>query len=112
MKLRGVEQSDIVTALGVSASTVSDWVTGKKYPRVDAMQRLADYLGVLLSDLTVEEDYNPSNDLRSLPENERELLTIYRELNDGGQTILMGTARSLALNPDLKRVGASNLETA
>lgn len=55
MKIRGVEQADIVSALGITASTVSDWVNGKKYQRVDAMQRLADYLGVLLSDLTREE---------------------------------------------------------
>lgn len=52
MRIRGIDQSDIVSALGITASTVSDWVNGKKYPRVDAMQRLADYLGVLLSDLT------------------------------------------------------------
>lgn len=54
MSRRGIVQADIVAALGVSASTVSDWVTGKKYPRVDAMQKLADYLGVLISDLTTD----------------------------------------------------------
>lgn len=55
MKSRGVEQADIVMALGITASTVSDWVRGKKYPRVDAMQRLADFFGILLSDLTKED---------------------------------------------------------
>ena len=54
MRSRGVEQADIVQHLGLSASTVSDWVNGKKYPRVDAMQRLADMLGVAMSDLTAE----------------------------------------------------------
>lgn len=49
---RGIEQVQIVDALGTTASTVSDWVNGKKYPRVDAMQRLADFLGVRMSDLT------------------------------------------------------------
>jgi len=42
---KGIEQAQIVAELDMSASTVSDWVNGKKYPRVDAMQRLADYLG-------------------------------------------------------------------
>ena len=51
MKKRGLEQADIVTELGITASTVSDWVNGKKYPRVDAMQRLADFLGVRMSQL-------------------------------------------------------------
>lgn len=52
MRLRNIDQSDIVERLHVSASTVSDWVNGKKYPRVDAMQRLADLLNILMSDLT------------------------------------------------------------
>lgn len=47
-------QSDIVTDLGITASTVSDWVNAKKYPRVDKMQFLANYLGVLISDLREE----------------------------------------------------------
>ena len=72
MKMRGVDQSDIVNALDVSASTVSDWATGKKYPRVDSMQRLADFLGVLLSDLTVENTRKTEDDLWTLREEERE----------------------------------------
>lgn len=55
MRARGVDQAQIVNALGVTASTVSDWVNGKKYPRIDAMQRLAAFLGVTLSDLTIEQ---------------------------------------------------------
>lgn len=72
MKMRGVDQADIVNALAVSASTVSDWATGKKYPRVDSMQRLADFLGVLLSDLTVEDSRKSEDDLWTLRQQERE----------------------------------------
>lgn len=49
-------QSDIVQDLKITASTVSDWSNGKKYPRVDKMQMLADYFGVLKSDLTEEHE--------------------------------------------------------
>lgn len=52
MRQRGVTQADIVSGLGFSASTVSDWTTGKKYPRVEAMEMLADKLGVQITDLT------------------------------------------------------------
>lgn len=107
MNARHVDQSDIVAALGYSASTVSDWVNGKKYPRVDAMQRLADYLGVLLSDLTMEADAAEDNPASGDPQ-EEELLAIYRDLNDIGQQALMGTARGLIANPDMKKAGASN----
>lgn len=58
MAQRGIAQSDIVSELGYSASTVSDWVTGKKYPRVDAMQKLADFIGIQISDLTT--DHSPT----------------------------------------------------
>ena len=50
----GKTQTDIVKAFGLTASTVSDWATGKNYPRVDKMQMLADYFGVLKSDLMEE----------------------------------------------------------
>ena len=51
---RGKTQNDLVRDLEITASTVSDWVNGKKYPRVDKMQMLADYFGILKSDLTEE----------------------------------------------------------
>lgn len=54
MKTKNKTQNDIVRDLGITASTVSDWVLGKKYPRIDKMQKLADYFGVLKSDLTEE----------------------------------------------------------
>lgn len=47
-------QADIVSDLKITASTVSDWANAKKYPRVDKMQMLADYFGILKSDLTEE----------------------------------------------------------
>lgn len=109
MENKGVDQSCIVAALGFSASTVSDWVTGKKYPRVDAMQKLADYFGVLLSDLTSEDN---GTELRSLTPTEQELISIFRSLNDKGQDMIINTVRSFAINPDLKKAGASNTTTA
>lgn len=49
-------QSDIVSDLNITASTISDWANAKKYPRVDKMQLLADYFGILKSDLTEEHE--------------------------------------------------------
>lgn len=54
-------QADIVNDLNITSSTVSDWVNGKKYPRMDKVQILADYLGILKSDL-VEEKSNDDSD--------------------------------------------------
>ena len=47
--------------MNITSSTVSDWVNGKKYPRMDKVQILADYLGILKSDL-VEDKSNDDSD--------------------------------------------------
>lgn len=57
---KGKTQADVATELEITSSTVSDWANAKKYPRVDKMQMLADYLGVLISELREEK--------KSLPE--------------------------------------------
>lgn len=74
MEARGISQADICRELEVSSATASDWCTGKKYPRVDAMQRLADLLGVTFSTLTTEagmEDYEDQQRLEALHQNPR-----------------------------------------
>jgi transcriptional regulator with XRE-family HTH domain len=39
-------QTDIAQIAGVSQGTVSDWLTGKKYPRMDKIQKIVDYFGL------------------------------------------------------------------
>jgi transcriptional regulator with XRE-family HTH domain len=56
LNIKGKTQSDLVRDLGITASTVSDWATGKKFPRIDTLQIIADYLGVLKSALTEHSD--------------------------------------------------------
>ena len=76
---RGYEQVDLVNKLGYSFSTVSDWVHGKKYPRVDAMQKLAKTLNVSISDLTSDKE-DIVLPAQQLNEDEEELIRIYRSL--------------------------------
>lgn len=73
MARKGVTQKDICRDLGFSSAIMSFWCTGKKYPRVDNMQMLADYFGILKSDLTEEKNTQSELDeyleaLRSRPE--------------------------------------------
>ncbi|HAR88907.1 MAG TPA: XRE family transcriptional regulator [Ruminococcaceae bacterium] len=73
MNINNKKQADLVTELGLKTSTVSDWVNGKKYPRVDKMQLLADYFGILKSDLTEEHDTSKLTDDIELQEYLEEL---------------------------------------
>lgn len=54
MALNEKSRKDISEALGISYYTVTDWVKGKKYPRMDKVEILADYFGILKSDLIEE----------------------------------------------------------
>ena len=49
---RQMVQADLAAALGLTPSTISDWCTGKKYPRVNSLQLLADFFGIPRSRLT------------------------------------------------------------
>lgn len=54
MELHEKTRKDVSDALGVSYYTFSDWVNGKKYPRMDKVEKLANYFGILKSDLIEE----------------------------------------------------------
>ena len=51
MKEHDKSRREVCEALNVSYYTFSDWVNGKKYPRMDKVEMLANYFGVLKSDL-------------------------------------------------------------
>lgn len=52
----GKSRREVSQALGVSYYTFTDWYKGKKYPRIDKIQALADYFGISKSDLVEEND--------------------------------------------------------
>lgn len=60
MNEKGVSRRDIADILKISYFTVSDWVNGRKYPRMDKVEMLANYFGVLKSDL-IEDATIPSD---------------------------------------------------
>ncbi len=56
MKEHGMNQSDVARYVNVSKQIVSDWLHGKKFPRVDKMQALANLFGVSVSDMYPNEN--------------------------------------------------------
>lgn len=76
--IRGKQQSDLVKDLKLSQSTVSNWWTGEKMPRMNNIQMLADYLGVEKSDLLEDKSDNPSQN--TLSADEQLLISAYRSL--------------------------------
>jgi transcriptional regulator with XRE-family HTH domain len=54
MESSGKTQKEIAEIAGVTAPTFNEWIRGKKFPRIDKVQKLADYFGIKKSDLIEE----------------------------------------------------------
>lgn len=60
MNLNQKNQMDLMNDLHLSSSTVSNWCTGLKLPRMDKVQLLADYFHINKSDLIEDKANQPS----------------------------------------------------
>jgi transcriptional regulator with XRE-family HTH domain len=50
----GIKVSDVVKNTGIAYATMTSWKQGKYTPKMDKLQKIADYLGVTLGELTAE----------------------------------------------------------
>lgn len=91
MALKGKSQSDIVKALNFKQSTVSDWLNGKKYPRMDKVQMLANYFNVDIIELVD----NQSNDAITFTITEKALIKNYRQLSEQNQQVVITMINSM-----------------
>ena len=57
MALGDKSRKDLANDLGISYYTVTDWVNGKKYPRMDKVEKIADYFGESIDFLIGRKDY-------------------------------------------------------
>ena len=74
MELNGKSRREVCAALGYSYFTFSDWVNGKKMPRMDKVEQLANYFGILKSDLIEDKKETAQED--GLSEAKKQLLTL------------------------------------
>lgn len=114
-KLRQFRQRANLTAkevgdrVGKSEKTVSGWEHGRGQPDADTLFRLCEIYEIRsIADFYSERD---DVDEETISSDEKELLALYRSMNDAGRSLLMNTARSFAGNPDMQKE-RSNIETA
>lgn len=55
LKSKGKTQADVVRELGIPEATIRSWFSGEKYPRIQNIQKLADYFNVKRSQITDDE---------------------------------------------------------
>lgn len=83
---KGIDRNQLCTDLDLKYSTVSEWFQGKKYPRINKIETLANYFGIKKSDLIEESSKVKLKDNNidvsthfKISSHERELVVAYRE---------------------------------
>lgn len=95
MELNGKSRNDIAQALNISYFTVTDWVNGKKYPRMDKVEMLANYFGILKSDLIEDKEENTNSpDQIVLTEGEEMLLKLFRQIPEENRALVLEMIRA------------------
>lgn len=93
LKLHGKEQKEVAAVMGVATSTFNDWVKGKKYPRIDKIEMLANYFGILKSDLIEEKKPSSLKEIK-LSEGERALIDLFRQVPEDKQQLVLQMIRA------------------
>lgn len=89
-----LKRIDLVKATGIGESTIRAWIKGS-IPSAEAAYKVAQYLGVTVEWLVTGENKNPINELKTYTEQERELINIFRNLDDRDKNAVITLAQSL-----------------
>ena len=84
------DQKEIAKVVGVAPSTFNEWVKAKKYPRIDKIEMLANYFGILKSDL-IEEHIEMKDISKTLmvTKEEQMLLDLFRKVPENKQEMVI-----------------------
>ena len=91
----GRDQKEVAEVVGVAPSTFNEWMRAKKYPRIDKIEILANYFGILKSDL-IEEAGNDGNSPAEpqLTEGEKVLLELFNRVPEDQQQLVLQMIRA------------------
>lgn len=81
-----LDRKELASIAGVAYSTLSDWLNANKYPRIDKIEKMANYFGISKADLVEDSPVPNLSNTKKLTEKEELLLDKYNKLNDFGQT--------------------------
>ena len=94
LTITGKTQKEVAEAIGVSPASLNEWLKKKKYPRIDKIELLANYFGVLKSDLIEEKGTNKTlPQPQILTEGENMLIDLFRQVPENQQQMVLDMIR-------------------
>ena len=82
MNENNIDRNTLCKNLNFRYSTVSEWISAKKYPRIDKIEMLANYFNVKKSDL-IEDRIPAESNAELLPINEIRMIPIFETVSAG-----------------------------
>lgn len=97
MDRAGKSQKDMADIVGVSTATFSDYINAKKYPRIDKIDILADYFGILKSDLIEDkgEEIKEPAMFDGLSENQKKLMQFVQTVPEDKADMILRVIQSI-----------------
>lgn len=94
MTINRKTRNDLVRDLGFKYSTIRDWEKGLTIPRMDKVEKLANYFGCENSDL-IEDKEKPINEADGLSKKKQELIDEIKKLPEDKIQLLLQVAKSI-----------------
>ena len=95
MKVKGVTNQQLCSDLNFKYSTFMEWVKGRAYPRIGAVETLAQYFGCEKSDLIEDRLGKPAED-DGLSEKKRALIQFASMVPEDKVDMILRVMRSIA----------------
>ena len=91
----GVKAADVARATGIIPTTFSDWKKGKSQPKIEKLQKIADYFNVQLEYFTEGAVKEGSRSPLELSPQEWELVRLYRSVPAEQQALAADLTRAV-----------------
>ncbi len=90
----GKSQRELAELVGVATSTFNNWVKGHKYPRIDKIEMLANYFGILKSDLIEDQKEKPT-EYDGVSDNRKALIDFAKSVPEDKAAMILKVIRSI-----------------
>lgn len=101
-EMNKMSQKYVALSVDVSAPMVSQWESGIKQPSKENIIKLANLFGVTTDYLL---GHQPAETIPAYTPEERQLLSVFRQLNTTGKNLLLASADSFLAQPSLRQEG-------
>ena len=94
IEMSGKDRRELADTWGFPYSTVTEWINGKKYPRIDRIEIMADYFGIQKSDL-IEDKEKPTADDDGLSDDVRTLIEFAKTVPEDKAAMILQVMKSI-----------------